>query len=234
MKFDQHFMVDKELVKKITDYLDINDKNSVLEIGGGKGILTEELVKRTKNLTVVEIDTKLYLHLKSNFPDIDVINDNVLHFYKLEYDKIVGNLPYSIIEGLMRILVNSDFKLAVFTVPRDFMKENLLGLLMNFFFDIERLDVILRKAFNPIPKVTSEIIRIKLKKLDKKTCFIKEIYLQGDKKLKNALINSFYNIYDLTKNQAKAKIPELKFLNKKIYTLNFDEWKELINAVAGI
>ncbi len=231
MKFDQHFMVNKELVKKITGYLDINDEDSVLEIGGGKGILTEELIKKTKNLTVIEIDTKLYLHLKNKFTDVDIINDNVLHFYKLEYDKIVGNLPYSIIEGLMRILVNSDFKLAVFTVPRDFMKENFLGLLMNIFFDIERLDVISRKAFNPMPKVTSEFIRIKLKKLDKKASFIKEIYLQSDKKLKNALINSFYNIYDLTKNQAKAKIPKLKFLSKKIYTLNFDEWKELIEHI---
>ncbi len=234
MKFDQHFMIDEVMLKNIVDYLGIKKNETVLEIGGGRGALTEELIKKTKNLTVLEIDTKLYLYLRNKFSNIDIINDNVLHFYKLEYDKIIGNLPYSIIEGLMRILVNSSFKLAVFTVPKDFMKDNLLGLLMNMFFDIERLDVIPRKVFNPMPKVNSEIIRIKVKKLDKKFSFIKGIYLQSDKKLKNALINSFCDVYDLTKNRAKEKLPELKFLNKKVYTLNFEEWKELINAVAGI
>ena len=234
MKFDQHFMIDYTLLKKIVDYLDIKDNEKVLEIGGGKGALTGELIKKTKNLTVLEIDTKLYLYLRNKFPHTDIINDNVLHFYKLEYDKIIGNLPYSIIEGLMRILVNSDFKLSVFTVPKDFMKNSLLGLLMNIFFDIERLDIISRKAFNPMPKVNSEIIRIKLKKLNEKTELIKKIYLQSDKKLRNAIRDSHRQLYDLSKNESNNKIPKLKFLNKKVYTLNFEEWKELIDAVAGI
>src|SRR3989338_11115557 len=234
MKFDQHFMTDRDLICKIVDYLEIKENEDIVEIGGGKGALTEELIKKTGKITVIEIDIKLYQYLKDKFPDFDIINDNILHFYRLEYDKIVGNLPYSIIEGLMRILINSDFKLAVFSVPKDFMNVKLLGLLMNIFFEIERLDIIPRKAFNPMPKVTSEIIRIKLRNLNEKESIIKKIYLQSDKKLRNAIRDTHRQLYSLSKKHGEEKIPKLNFLNKKVYALNFEEWRELIDAVAGI
>ena len=142
-------MTDRDLICKIVDYLEIKENEDIVEIGGGKGALTEELIKKTGKITVIEIDIKLYQYLKDKFPDFDIINDNILHFYRLEYDKIVGNLPYSIIEGLMRILINSDFKLAVFSVPKDFMNVKLLGLLMNIFFEIERLDIIVLLGLIP-------------------------------------------------------------------------------------
>ncbi len=231
MKFDQHFMIDEELIKEVVSFLNINKSETILEIGGGKGVLTEEILKKNKNLTVVEIDYELCLDLKSKYKNAKIINKNILDYRELNYDKIVGNLPYSILESLMRILVNSEFELAVFTVSKGFMKSDSLKLLMNIFFNIERLLIVNEESFDPMPKVKSEAIRITNKKINRKSILIREIYLQSNKKISNSIIDGFCKIYKLSKREAKAKLPSLKFLDKKSYTLNFKEWEELINIL---
>ena len=51
----QNFLVDKNIIKKITNLVDIKNKN-ILEIGPGKEALTNEILKKTKNLILVEKD----------------------------------------------------------------------------------------------------------------------------------------------------------------------------------
>ena len=67
--------------------------------------------------------------------------------------------------------------------------------------------------------------------MSEKEKIIREIYLQSDKKLENAIREAHCKILNLTKKQSKEKIPKLSFLNKRVYTLNLDEWRELIKAV---
>ena len=143
----------------------------------------------------------------------------------------MGNLPYSVCESIMNSLLVSKFELSVFTVPANFLKKGLLNLLMPKFFDIETLEEINKDAFDPEPKVKSKVIRIKHKEMDEKEKIIKEIYLQSDKKLDNAFREAYCKILKLTKKDAKAKIPELNFLDKKVYTLNLEEWKEIVKEI---
>ena len=58
MKFDQHFLINQDIIKKTIEEADLKKSDIVLEIGPGKGILTEELVKYS-NVIVVEIDKNL-------------------------------------------------------------------------------------------------------------------------------------------------------------------------------
>ena len=224
-------MVDEELCKRIVSYLKIRKDEAVLEIGPGKGALTKYIVKKTSKLVVIELSYKLSTELISKFKTVKVLNESITNFKELNFDKIIGNLPYSVLESLMNSLLVSKFKLAVFTVPSSFMKEGLLGLLMPMFFDIEVLEEVKKESFSPPPKIKSKVIRLKHKKMNDKERLIREIYLQSDKKLENAFREAYCKILKLTKKEAKSKIPKLSFLNKRVYTLNLEEWRELINAV---
>ena len=224
-------MVDEKLCEKIVSYLKIKKDEAVLEIGPGNGALTKYIFKKTSKLVVIELSYKLSTELISKFKTVKVLNESITNFKELNFDKIIGNLPYSVLESLMNSLLVSKFKLAVFTVPSSFMKEGLLGLLMPMFFDIEVLEEVKKESFSPPPKIKSKVIRLKHKKMNDKERLIREIYLQSDKKLENAFREAYCKILKLTKKEAKSKIPKLSFLNKRVYTLNLEEWRELINAV---
>src|SRR3989344_1866793 len=207
MKYDQHFMIDVEVAKNIVSFLDIKENEKVLEIGSGKGVLTQFL---KGNITIVEVDKKLCKRLKEKFPNIKIINANILD-YNGNFDKIISNVPYSICEPLMNKLLKMDFKKAILTVPINFMKKGVLSLLMKHFFNIKNLLEVNKHAFYPVPKTDSKVIEISHKKLNEKEKLLNKIYLQSDKKLKNVL---------------KKKL-DLNFLEKRIYQMNYDEWKKL-------
>src|SRR3989344_2321994 len=211
MKYDQHFMIDVEVAKNIVSFLDIKENEKVLEIGSGKGVLTQFL---KGDITIVEVDKKLCKKLKEKFPNIKIINANILD-YNGNFDKIISNVPYSICEPLMNKLLKMNFKKTILTVPDKFLEKGVLNLVMKHFFEINKLMDVNKHAFYPVPKVDSKILEIKHKKLNEKEELLKNIYIQSDKKLKNVL---------------KQKL-DLEFLEKRIYQMNFNEWQKLVNAL---
>lgn len=229
MKHDQHFMIDEDLARRIVDYLDVKKSDSVLEVGPGNGMLTQFLISR--RLEVVEIDNELASNLKNKFSGLKIINKNILEFKGLDYDKIIGNLPYSICEPFMKLLLKSKFKFGIFTVPYSFLSDGFFKKIMSLFFYVKTLETIEKDAFDPEPNVMSKVICIKPKRLTIKIQFVKEIYSQSDKTLLNSIKESYCKVYGLTKKESLHKVPELKFLNKRVYTLNKDEWLELLESL---
>ena len=106
----QNFLIDSNIIKKIIGLTNVFDKN-ILEIGPGKGALTDEILKnKPKSLTLIEKDNFLSKELKlkyNNNKKVIIYNKDVLKFNfekKLEKDTIIfGNLPYNIAS---QILVN--------------------------------------------------------------------------------------------------------------------------------
>lgn len=227
VKYEQHFMTDDELIKRIVNYLDIQKDENVLEIGAGKGALSSELHKKTKNLTLVEIDKELISFLKEKFKDVKILNKNVLKM-ELNYDKIVGNIPYNISEPLFNKLVKSNFKKAIFTVPNNFLISPFLNKLMNIFFKIETLEIVDKNKFKPKPRVVSKVISVEHRKLNDNEKILREIYVNQSKKLRNAFEDAYFKILKLTKKQSKEKILDLKFLEKRVYMLNTSEMTKII------
>ena len=123
MKLDQHFLTNEKLAKQIVEYLKVKPNESVLEIGPGKGILSKYL----KKATLVELDKELCKQL--NYTNHKIINKNILKL-KLNYDKIIGNIPYFISEPLINKLINSNFKLCILTVSEKFLNKGLLNLII--------------------------------------------------------------------------------------------------------
>jgi len=208
MKFDQHFLTNERIAKQIVSFLEIKENESILEIGPGKGILSKYLDKAD----LVELDKDLADELIKKFLNHKIINKNILKL-KLNYDKIIGNIPYSILEPLINKLMNSNFKLCILTVSEKFLEKGLLNLIIPNFLEIKTLMKINKKEFSPIPKVNSKVIEIKKKELNNEEKLIKKIYICSDKKLKN-LINT-----------------NLSFKEKRVRELNLKEWKVLLNDI---
>ena len=68
-RFGQNFLIEKSTIARIIDSLKISPRDSVIEIGPGKGALTERLVESKCDLTLIEIDRDLVDTLKKNISD---------------------------------------------------------------------------------------------------------------------------------------------------------------------
>ena len=97
----QNFLIDQNIIKKILEITDINDKE-ILEVGPGTGNLTTEILKKKpKKIYLVEKDNELSNLLSEKFNNqITIFNDDILKFNEqfLSKNKITvfGNLPYNI------------------------------------------------------------------------------------------------------------------------------------------
>ena len=99
----QNFLIDKNIIKKIVKLINLKNKN-VIEIGPGKGALTDEILKKDpKSLIIIEKDNFLADQLKKkyrNIKSLKVYNSDILNFdleKKISNNsEIFGNLPYNI------------------------------------------------------------------------------------------------------------------------------------------
>lgn len=234
LKLDQHFLKDPEVLDKIISAADIKNNDLILEIGAGKGVLTAELAKKAGKIIAVELDAELKPFLDQLPSNVEVRYGNALELINsVKFNKIVANIPYAISEPLFRKLIKLDFELAVLLIGKNFydllVKDSMWAIIAHVFFEISKVTDVPRVAFRPRPRTDSVVIKVEKRKseLSTKEQIIKEFVLQDDKKVFNALAESFVRIQKLTQKQAKAKVFELslpeELLDKKVAYLS--EWQ---------
>lgn len=115
----QNFLTSKKIVEEIVVAADIKPDDIILEIGPGKGILTEALLEKARRVIAVEKDKKLADFLKekfSNRKNLEIIHADILKFNPKDYNlktenyKIVANIPYYITSHFLREFLESDFQ----------------------------------------------------------------------------------------------------------------------------
>ncbi len=240
----QHFFWNKGLAEKIVNLIEIKDGDFVIEIGPGKGILTEFILKRTKNLIAIEIDQKLIIELRKKFPEIRIMEGD---FLKIDLEqilnknfKIVSNLPYKISSPtLLKIFeYRKTFEEAVIVIQKELAeriisKENSkkyspLSILMQIFFDIKIAFHLSPGSFNPPPQVDSSALVIKkravplinIKEPENFKSFLDRIFNQRRKKLKNNLLE-----------KELVRLKESKLIEKRAEQLSINELFELYRRI---
>ena len=175
----QNFLIDKNIINKITDIVNIESK-SILEIGPGTGNLTRSLIKKKpKKFYVIEKDKRLILQLKKEFQNqIILINEDVLNIdenYLCKEKLIVfGNLPYNIsTEILCKWILNlNDQKFWFENLILMFQKEvadrilseynstkyGRLSILANWKLNIKKIIDVKPNCFSPKPKIDSSLL----------------------------------------------------------------------------
>ena len=182
----QNFLIDFNIVKKIVNLVNIKSKN-IIEIGPGKGALTDEIIKKNpKSLLLIEKDDNLYKELDMKFSSqkkIKIFNSDILKFdleKKIKKNSIIfGNLPYNISSQiLVKILRFNKWPPNLTDMIFMFQKElaekiiakypssdyGRLSILSSYRINIVKKFLVSPNCFFPKPKINSMIIHLRPKK----------------------------------------------------------------------
>ena len=84
----QNFLIDKNIIKKILKLVEIQGKH-IIEIGPGKGALTDEIIKREPvSLSIIENDLELSIYLNNNIK-VKNIEQNIINIYNNKLKRIL-------------------------------------------------------------------------------------------------------------------------------------------------
>ena len=176
----QNFLVDPNLQRKIVGAVGAGEDEPVLEIGPGRGALTEHLAQLGVRLTAVELDDELAAGLARRYEDnprVDVVHGDILSLdlpaLSPEWGRtvVVGNIPYNIttpiVFRLLRLPYPADI---VLTVQAEVAARMLAGpgsrtygalsVGVGIHANPSRVCKVPRTAFRPVPGVDSAVVRL--------------------------------------------------------------------------
>lgn len=221
----QNFLIDDTVIEDIVGGASIGKDDLVIEIGPGLGSMTALLVEKAKKVICVELDKKMIKILNDRFiadDNIELINEDVLKLdlnklIKQEKEqneikdvKIVANLPYYITTPIIMKLLEENLDIASITVMiQKEVADRLIEIpsgkntgaityTIYYYCDSEKIMEVPNSSFIPEPEVTSEVIKMKIRKEpvvkveNPKVMFmiIKSAFMQRRKTLLNALTNT--------------------------------------------
>ena len=221
----QNFLINEEVVTNIVDCSNIDKQDLVIEIGPGLGTLTKYLLEKAGKVICIELDTKMLQILKDRFSlynNFELINNDVLKVDlkniiekekaegKIKNVKIVANLPYYITTPIIMKLLEEKLDIESITVMiQKEVADRLIEVpsgkntgaityTIYYYCDSEKIMEVPNSSFIPEPEVTSEVIKMKIRKEpvvkveNPKVMFmiIKSAFMQRRKTLLNALTNT--------------------------------------------
>ncbi len=217
----QNFLIDDSVVDNIANAIDYKENNMIIEIGPGSGNLTKKLLKKADFVLLYEIDTRLKKILSRElleFNNYDIIWDDFLYrdvkedLKKYNYKNIyiVANLPYYITTPIvskfvMETIPANEIVIMIqkevaerLSAPVGTKEYGQITVLLNYYFNIEKIIDVDRKAFYPTPNVDSAVIKmIRKDNLEDLTSFehfdklVKDSFQFKRKTIKNNLINKY-------------------------------------------
>ena len=234
----QNFLIDSNISKKIVSLADIRDDEKILEIGPGRGALTELLVSKG-DLIAIEKDKWLSVVLKQRFKDsAEIIEGDILTWDVPPIDVIVANLPYSISSPILFRLFNYDWNRAILMFQEEFANRLVakpgskvygrLSVMANHYVDTKKLFKVSKTAFQPQPKIHSQVVKLVrrepdyvLEDFDTFEKVVRSIFTHRRKKIRNCIKLSFPDV----------DVQELKYMDLRAEILKPSEIAELSNSI---
>ena len=221
----QNFLINSEVVENIVNSSEINKEDMVIEVGPGLGTLTKYLLEKAGKVLCIELDTKMIKILNDRFSEYDnfeIINADVLKVNlneiieenkkneTIKNVKVVANLPYYITTPIIMKLLEDKLDIQSITVMiQKEVADRLIEIpggkntgaithTVYYYCESEKIMEVPNSSFIPEPEVTSEVIKMNLRKepgvkIDNpKVMFmiIKSAFMQRRKTLLNSLTNT--------------------------------------------
>ncbi len=222
-KFGQHFLTQKWVVESACSHVKLDANSSVLEIGGGAGFLTEEILRHNPaRLWVFEIDPDWASYLQNKFAaqiatgQLQIINQDFLQASMTVLAEhqpwtILANLPYNVTFPILNrfLQYRSYFQEGVVMVQEEVAHKILkksgrgygvVSLLFQRYFDWQLLEQVPPTAFNPPPKIYSRLLHLRpisvvpeILQEDKFWKFLRLCFNSPRRTLKNNLMQTHYD-----------------------------------------
>jgi 16S rRNA (adenine1518-N6/adenine1519-N6)-dimethyltransferase len=177
-KYGQHFLSDERILLGIVDALAPESSDTVIEVGPGRGSLTDILIERSGRVIGVEIDRALAQQLREKYQskgNVEIVQADVLetdlHALAGADFLLIGNVPYYITTPIVfKTLEPPIPRRAVFLVQREVAERmaatadteayGALSVNVAVVANTEQVMSVPRSAFKPPPKVDSTVIRL--------------------------------------------------------------------------
>ncbi len=175
ISFSQNFLHSPKLVKSLIAKTNISDKDTVYDIGAGKGIITSALSSKCHTVIAVEPDHKLVRILQKNLQD----HPNVLVYESSFLDlplpetkyKVFANIPFNLSADILHRLIDAPNPpvASYLVVQKEFANKLItksggsnsqLAILLGAQFRVQIVEELNPNNFYPIPKITSAFIEI--------------------------------------------------------------------------
>jgi 16S rRNA (adenine1518-N6/adenine1519-N6)-dimethyltransferase len=246
----QHWLDDDDALGAMVDAVDVQDTDTVLEIGPGLGTLTKHLVGRAKDVVAVEFDRDLAGNLAKRVQNenLTVVHEDILSFDFASVTapyKVVANIPYYLTSNLIRvmsestnppeaaaILIQKEVAERVCAKPGDM---SILSVTAQYYWEVSLGRMVEAELFTPPPKVDSQILIMKYRKeplfedVDSKQFFrlVKAGFSQKRKTLQNALSGGL----SISKEQSKEMLDAADItINTRAQALPLDDWYALYDV----
>lgn len=253
----QNFLTSRGVARDIVAVAEIAPTDTVLEIGPGKGFLTEHLLEKAERVIAVEKDPRMVEHLSDKFaPEIKnkklkLIHSDILPFVPSDYKltagsyKLVANIPYYITGEILRTFLSGDSQpsLMVLMVQKEVAdrivardgKESILSMSVKVYGDPHYIQKVPARYFSPEPNVDSAILLIKniskknFKNKNEESRFF-EILKRGFAHKRKMLLGNlkiFYDTQKLEESFEKCGIEP----TMRAENLSFTQWLCLSNEI---
>jgi 16S rRNA (adenine1518-N6/adenine1519-N6)-dimethyltransferase len=176
-KLGQHFLVHGSILERIAAAACPEREPLVVEIGPGRGALTEKLLKRAERVVAIELDYSLVEHLRHRFaavgigaPRLEIVHADALTTDLSQWSDapVVGNLPYYAATAIIGQTVRLRTMRAVFLIQKEVADRLIaqprtreygyLTVATRLFADARLLFGVKPGAFHPPPKVDSAVV----------------------------------------------------------------------------
>ena len=262
-RLGQNFLINQEVVEKIVECAKLDKEDLIIEIGPGLGTLTQKLLEKAGKVISIELDTKMIEILKDRFSlynNFEIINKDVLKVdlntiiknekqnTNIKHVKVVANLPYYITTPIIMKLLedNLDIDEIIVMIQKE-VADRLIAIpgskdtgaitySVYYYCETEKILEVPNSSFIPEPEVTSEVIKLILRKeqpiivKDKEKMFyiIKNSFMQRRKTLLNALANTKI----ISKEDGVKIFKKLKFdINIRAEKLSLEDFAKLSDEI---
>lgn len=210
--YGQNFLVEPQLCERIVNALNIQENDSVIEVGPGLGSLTHFLSLNKADISVVDIDKRMidFLNIVYKESNIRIIENDIRKVDVSNYNKVLGNLPYNITtETIQYFLVNATkAEKMVFMIQSETFAHffDVAGkeygptsVLIHLLGKIERLFTVKPGSFYPAPKCNSVVFSINIDTRVNRNAAIKafnlakQLFVNRRKTIQNNLLSYLKN-----------------------------------------
>lgn len=252
----QNFLKNKTIVNKILESADLTKDDIILEIGPGKGFLTEELVKKCKKVIAVEIDKNLVEYLKNKFKEnekIEVVEGDILKInirdlfnnsLVANHYRVVANIPYYITSPIIRYFLENEIfpQEMILMVQKEVAQRivagsgnhSVLSLSVQYYAKSELLFYVDKNNFDPVPEVDSAMIRIShIKNCEskKESDNFFRVVRAGFCAKRKTIVNNLANSFHLEKKEVEEELQYIGIKsNSRAQEISLEEWKRIAKA----
>lgn len=254
-RLGQNFLIDPNIIRKIISLAELSSHDSVLEIGPGRGILTDALCQSAGRVTAIEIDPRLHTYLTerpTQFQNLTLVLGDAMT-YPIEHlppgTIVVSNLPYYLSTPLLfRLLEHQQRITRLVLMLQNEVADRLvaqsgssaygvLSVMAQYSADITKAFKVSPQCFRPRPDVDSAVVLLRTKERtgqtrdnrDQLATIVRAAFAHRRKTLVNSLRDQGYDQKHVVAALTALHLP----LSIRAENLSLDEFVALSRQIHG-